>query len=340
MSKTKKKTVYIIYTGGTIGMHKTTNGYVPAAGFLKQQMSQMPQFTQPDMPNYVLCELSPLFDSANVQVDDWNRIANEIKANYDKYAGFVVLHGTDTMAYTASALSFMLEDLSKPVILTGSQVPLFRTRNDARDNLINSILLACHYDIPEVCIYFNDRLFRGNRTQKVNAASFSAFASPNLAPLAEIGLHIELRKDLITRAATKPLRVQQLKPACIAFVRLFPGMSLEILKNVLQQPLQALVLSTYGSGNAPDNNPDFITQLSQANHHGTIIVNCTQCKKGRVDMKSYATGHALKEAGLISAVNMTPEAALTKLYYLFSKNLSNDSIKQQFQTNLRGELDP
>jgi len=290
------------------------------------------------MPAYQIKEYQPLLDSSNMRLDDWNRIASDIANEYNNFDGFVIFHGTDTMAYTASALSFMLENLAKPVIVTGSQIPLSEVRNDAIDNVITSLWLAAHQPINEVCIYFNQRLLRGNRAQKVSAQRFNAFDSPNFPYLAEIGINITLRQELLLNPPKKAFRLQTLSPQFIANFRLFPGFTTTVLDFILQEPLRGLIFETYGAGNAQNNDPQFLKLLEAACKRGVIIVNCSQCQQGRVEMNQYATGHTLKLAGLISGQDMTPEAAHCKLLYLLSKNLDNQEVKGLMETNLCGEL--
>lgn len=333
-----RPSVYIAYTGGTIGMRRTSGGYAPAPGFLAERMARMPEFQSEQMPRYTIGEYAPLLDSANMTPDDWVKIAADLLAHYDEYDGFIVLHGTDTMAYSASALSFMLEDLGKPVILTGSQIPLVEIRSDARENLIGALLIAGQYAIPEVCLYFNHTLLRGNRTRKVDADDLRAFASPNLPPLGSAGIDITINWGLVRPRPTRPPHLQPLARPLIGSIRLFPGISAAIVRGFLQHPLEGLVLETYGVGNAPDQDPAFLAALREATDRGVVIVNCTQCLRGTVSMGAYATGSALERAGVISGYDMTPEAALTKLFYLFSRRLPIPAIKQLMQQDLRGEL--
>ena len=333
-----KKRILIINTGGTISCIKTSQGYEPVSNYIANALAEIPALRHPDLPEYAIKEYNPLLDSSNMTAKEWNHIGNDITNEYHNYDGFIVFHGTDTMSYTASALSFMLEHLGKPVIITGSLIPLSEVRNDAIENVITSLWLCAQQPINEVCIYFNQRLLRGNRTQKINAQQFNAFNSPNYPHLATIGINIELRHHLLLRKPTKKFKLQTITPNFIANFRLFPGFVSDVLDYILQQPLKGLILETYGAGNAQNNDPRFLSLLEAACQKGVIIVNCTQCQKGRVEMSHYATGNALKHAGLISGYDMTPEAAHCKLLYLLSKNLSIPEVKKLMETNLCGEL--
>lgn len=337
-----KKRLLIINTGGTIGMRRTDQGFSPDSNLLDQQLAeiigkwsnQMPEF---DVHNYV-----PLLDSANFRPVDWLRIANDILEHYEDYDAFLILHGTDTMAYTASALAFMLKGLQKNIILTGSQLPLSLRRNDARENLITAMIIASEYRVPEVSVLFGDVLLRGCRTTKTSATSFAAFASPNAPPLGTIGTQIRVFEDRVYELATAdaPFSIQPIKNAAVATLRLFPGMDSRVLENLLQTPLQGLVLESYGSGNGPSNDQQFLETLHQATQRGVVIVNLSQCRHGSIAHRDYATGRALSDAGLVSGVDMTIEAALTKLMYLFSRDLSIKEIRDAIPRNLVGELTP
>ncbi len=332
-----RKHIYIAYTGGTIGMKPSKQGYVPAAGFLADTLKNMPEFHRSEMPLFTLHEYDNLIDSSDMNPSDWQRIADDIANNYHKYDGFIILHGTDTMAYTASALSFMLEDLSKPVIVTGSQIPLAELRSDGQVNLLNALYVAANYPIAEVGLFFNNRLLRGNRSRKVDADGFSAFDSPNFPPLLEAGINIRVKAGTLATQSSHTLTVSSVKAQPIGMVSLYPGIAPEVIKNTLQQPVNALILLSYGVGNAPQN-PELIAQLKYAKTREIPVLNCTQCMRGRVNMGGYATGHGLQEVGVLSGSDMTPEAALAKLHYLLSKGLTYQDISKKLTQNLRGEL--
>ncbi|MCV2884235.1 asparaginase [Aestuariibacter sp. AA17] len=333
-----KKQIYVAYTGGTIGMRPSSQGYIPVAGYLSETLKNMPEFHREEMPDFTIHEYESLIDSSDMQPTDWQQIADDIAQHYDQYDGFIILHGTDTMAYTASALSFMLENLTKPVIVTGSQIPLSELRSDGQVNLLNALYIAANYPIPEVTLFFNNKLFRGNRSRKVDADGFDAFDSPNFEPLLEAGINIETRMP-IEALTPKPLKVSSVKSQPIGVVTLYPGISPEVIRNTLMQPVKALILLSYGVGNAPQSDA-LLSQLKQANEKEIVVLNCTQCLRGKVNMGGYATGSALKHAGVVSGTDMTPEAALAKLHYLLSKGLSFNEVREALTQNLRGELTP
>ncbi len=335
-----KKRLYIAYTGGTIGMQRTAEGYAPAPGFLAEQLAALPELAHPHMPDYTLHEYTPLLDSSNMTPADWARIAQDIADHYHEYDGFIVLHGTDTMAYSASALAFMLRGLRKPVIFTGSQIPLCEIRSDGRAHLITAMLLAAQAPLAEVALYFGNQLLRGCRATKVDATGFAAFSSPNFPPLGDVGIGITLRHEALwpPPPPDQPLDVAPLKPVRVAALRLFPGIPAEIVANILRPPLRGLILEAYGVGNAPTNDAELMAALEEASARGVIIAVCSQCLRGRVDLGGYATGSALARIGAISGYDMTPEAALTKLIYLLSQDLPTNEVKRLFQTNLRGEM--
>jgi L-asparaginase len=333
------KKIYIAYTGGTIGMRRSRDGYTPAPGYLQDLMEQMPELADPEMPGYAINEYAPLIDSSDMHPRNWMAIARDIKANYDRYDGFVILHGTDTMAYTASALPFLLRGLRKPVILTGGQLPLCQVRNDSRENLITAMLIAARYQLPEVVLFFGNRLLRGNRAVKVSADGFAAFDSPNLPPLGRAGLGIHIDWDLVLAAPGEgELDLASVKTAQVGVLRLFPGISADIVANLLAPPIQGVVLETYGVGNGPSSDAALLRAIKAAAARGVLIVNCTQCLQGRVHMGAYATGTALEQAGVISGYDLTTEAALAKMIYLFNQAYPLEKTIELMQTPLAGEL--
>ena len=336
-----RKRLYIAYTGGTIGMCRTADGYAPAPGFLAAQMAEMPELRDGRMPVYDINEYTPLLDSSNMTPGDWIRIGQDIVAHYDAYDGFIVLHGTDTMAYTASALPFLLQGLRKPVILTGSQIPLCEVRNDARANLITCMLIAAEHPVPEVCLYFGNKLLRGCRSVKVDADGLDAFESPNYPPLGTVGVDIEIDWSHVRAApASGTLTLAALAPKAttVGAFRIFPGLAPALLRNVLQPPLRGLVLETFGVGNAPDRDEAFLDAIREATGRGVVIVNCTQCLRGSVHQGEYAGGAALARAGVVSGYDMTAEAALCKLFYLFNSGCAAEEVKARIAEDLCGEL--
>ncbi|TPX55827.1 hypothetical protein PhCBS80983_g04998 [Powellomyces hirtus] len=287
---------------------------------------------------YSILEYEPLLDSSNMTMIDWVKIATDIEVNYMLFDAFIVLHGTDTMAFTASALSFMLENLGKTVILSGSQVPLAEVRNDAVDNLLGALTIAGHFVIPEVGLFFNNKFYRGNRTSKVDAVEFNAFDSPNLRPLVNVGINIDVAWGDILRPTTiAKFRSHKEMEASVATLRLFPGITEATVRAFLSPPIKGVVLETYGSGNAPNNRPDILLALKEASDRGVVIVNCSQCKRGLVT-DLYATGKALLQIGVVPGSDMTPECALTKLSYLLGKKHTPTECRNLIRRNLRGEL--
>ncbi|GAN10274.1 60 kDa lysophospholipase-like isoform X2 [Mucor ambiguus] len=287
---------------------------------------------------YSILEYAPLLDSCDITMSDWVRIAGDIKENYQLYDAFIVLHGTDTMAYTASALSFMLEELGKTVIITGSQVPLTEVRNDAVENLLGALTVAGHFVIPEVSLYFGKKLYRGNRTSKISAVDFEAFDSPNIPSLVDVGINIDVKWPLVLRPTqiAKFNVCQKLNPN-VGSLRLFPGINDSTIRAFLAPPLQGVVLETFGAGNAPAH-PALLAALKEASDRGVVIVNCTQCRKGLVT-DAYATGKQLSAIGVVPGADMTPECALTKLAYLLGKTPNNPGhVRKMMTRNLRGEL--
>ncbi|MGL1959083.1 MAG: asparaginase [Colwellia sp.] len=334
-----KKKIYVAYTGGTIGMKESAQGFVPVKDHLTNSINALPEFHRLEMPDFTIHEYHPLIDSSNMTPSDWQRIGDDIKTNYDDYDGFVVLHGTDTMAFTSSALSFMFENLTKPVIVTGSQIPLSQLRSDGQVNVLNALYIAATYPINEVGLFFNNTLFRGNRCIKAYADGFNAFDSPNFAPLLEAGINIRLIEGKLSpdEKTTTPLVLTNITPQPVGVVHLYPGINSQLIENVIRQPVKALILLSYGVGNAPQD-VELLNCLAKAKQQGIVVVNCSQCLKGTVNMSGYATGKALSEAGVISGHDMTLEAALTKLHYLLSQDYNYEQLCSLMAQNLRGEL--
>ncbi|PPQ64101.1 hypothetical protein CVT24_008918 [Panaeolus cyanescens] len=300
--------------------------------------SKVPGTNKHKSIRYAILEWDPLLDSSNMDLDGWIRIATEIELNYSSFDAFVILHGTDTMAYTSSALSFLLEDLGKTVILTGAQIPLSQLRNDAVDNLMGALTIAGHYIIPECCLYFNHTLFRGNRVTKMSSYDLSAFNSPNFPPLVNVGIDIVVNwNDVIRQTGLRKFRAHKSMTPHVATLRLFPGISASTIKAFCQEPILGVVLETFGAGNAPSK-PEIREALKEACERGVIIVAITQCTKGTVS-DAYETGRILQQAGVIPGSDMTPECALAKLSYLLSKTeLSVKEIRDLISIPLRGEL--
>ena len=334
-----KNKVLIIYTGGTIGMKKTENGYAPVSGFFGSAIAEIPDLSREGVPAWDLLEMSPLLDSSDMTVREWNEIAKCIYDSYSDYDGFVVLHGTDTMAYTASALSFMLEGLDKPVILTGSQIPLSEVRSDGRDNLITSLIIAGEGVVREVCLYFSGKLLRGNRAMKMSADDLVAFDSPNYPHLADVGITIRYNYSAIGGYPAIPRALRTLDSVPIGVLKVFPGIQFGLFESIMTDKLSGIVLETFGAGNIPSGGTEqLIPIISCAFASGTVITVASQCPSGTVSLGAYETSSGLKAAGAVSALDMTTEAAVAKLYYLFSKGIEKEKIKTMMEQSLRGEL--
>lgn len=336
-----KKRICILYTGGTIGMVLTENGYSPKEGYFSEALNKIPDLNAQIMPSWDVIEFSPLLDSSNIALDQWTQIGRSIKEKYNDYDGFVVLHGTDTMAYTASALSFMLENIGKPVILTGSQIPLCEIRSDARDNLITSMLIAAEGKVKEVCLYFGNNLLRGNRSTKISADGLIAFDSPNFPHLAEAGINIKYNENLLFMPDNKkPFCLREFQQISIGVLKIFPGIQFNLFESIMTEQLNGIVLETFGAGNIPSYDNALLPIIKKAFDHGAIICVCSQCQQGTVKLGTYETSSALTNAGAVSGADMTTEAAVAKLYYLFSQGYSKNKITKLMETNLRGELSP
>jgi len=343
MKNNKDISLLIIYTGGTIGMvHDPQTGSLMPIDF-RHISDHVPELRK---SGYDLNSVSfdPVKDSSNIDPGVWVKIAEIIEENYNDFDGFVVLHGTDTMAYTASALSFMLENLSKPVILTGSQLPIGLLRTDGRENLITAIEIAAAKEnglptVPEVCIYFDNKLTRGNRTTKMSAEHFDAFYSPNYHLLAEVGLHLKYFNNLISYPAKdQKLITHKQFDTNVAILKLYPGINRKFLQSVTKtEGLRGLIIETFGSGNAPTYQW-FLDDLKQYIDNGGIILNVTQCHGGSVEMGLYETSRLMLAFGVISGKDITSEASVTKLMHLLGRYSSREKVVQALNESLAGEI--
>ncbi len=340
-----RSSILIIYTGGTIGMKTDAESGALVPFDFSGIYEEFPSLKRLNV-DIEVHTLSPVIDSSNVSPENWVILAELIRDNYDRYDGFVVLHGTDTMSYTASALSFMFENLAKPVVFTGSQIPIGVLRTDGRENLITAIEIAGardaegHPEVPEVSLYFQNHLFRANRTTKRDAEALSAFYSFNYPPLADVGVNITYHRNLIRHPERydEPLRVATNLSRAITIIKLFPGLNEDILRAMLAvDGLKAVILETYGAGNAPTSEW-FIRLIREAIERGIIVLNITQCKGGCVAMELYETGLRLLQIGVVGGYDMSTEAAATKLMYLMGLELPLDETKSLLGSPLRGEF--
>ena len=340
-----KSSILLIYTGGTIGMKVDPNIQALKPFDFSQILAEVPELAK------FACRIDsytfdPLIDSSDVEPSLWTSLAGIIESHYDSYDGFVILHGTDTMAYSASVLSFMIEGLTKPVIFTGSQLPIGVPRTDGKENLISAVEIAAAKDkeghalVPEVCIYFDNMLMRGNRARKINSDNFRAFHSENLPPLAEVGINIKYNTQLIRKPDSwdlKPTFHKHLDTR-VSILKMHPGITPDVVKHILCSPeTRAVIMETYGAGNAPTKEW-FIDIVKEAAAMGKILMNVTQCIAGSVNMDIYATGKSLKEAGVVNGYDSTTESALAKLFYLMGLFQDNLLVKSMLELDLRGEI--
>lgn len=343
MSISSKSSVLLIYTGGTIGMKEDPGNQALRPFDFNSLMEEVPELHKFALriDSYTF---DPLIDSSDIEPGMWQKLARIILENYDAYDGFVVLHGTDTMAYSASALSFMLENLGKPVIFTGSQLPVGRPRTDGKENLISAVEIASSREadgsptVPEVCIYFNSLLLRGNRSTKVDATGFEAFRSPNLPPLAQAGIDIRYNRDLIRRPGDGPFSIRCGLDTRVSILKVHPGITRQVVEDILLGPMtRAVIIETYGCGNAPSRDW-FLDIVKESSRRGKILLNVTQCLRGLVNMDLYATGRTLKDAGVVCGRDITTESALGKLFFLMGNSDDNETVKAQLEKDLRGEM--
>lgn len=345
ISPREKSSLLLIYTGGTIGMKEDPSIQALRPFDFSQILAEVPELRKfaYRIDSYTF---DPLIDSSDIEPSSWQTLAGIIERNYDSYDGFVVLHGTDTMAYSASALSFMIEGLTKPVIFTGSQLPIGVPRTDGKENLISAVEIAAAKDtdghalVPEVCICFDNVLMRGNRTTKINSSNFRAFRSENYPPLAEAGISIRYSSELIIKPSDwnrRPLFHKDIDTR-VSILKIHPGITPQVVRDILcSRESRAVIIETYGAGNAPSKGW-FIDLVKEAEQMGKVLLNVTQCIAGTVDMDIYATGKCLKEAGVLNGYDSTTEGALAKLFHLLGRYPDNAEVKNHIEDNLRGEI--
>ncbi len=345
------KNICVIYTGGTIGMRAAGSGdesesLAPAAGFLSHQienMSELKQSSAGEKIDFALIEYAPLLDSSDMTPKSWVKIATDIEKRYHEFDGFIVLHGTDTLAYTASALSFFVEGSRKPIVVTGSQLPFGVPRSDARNNIVSAFQVAAEMppELAQVCVVFGSRILRGNRCTKVSAIAYDAFNSPRYPLLGTVGIDINYNENCEPLTPPAEMRVQTQSPdnETIAVVRIFPGFSHEIIRSLSTNPkLKGIVLEAYGTGNGPSGDAQFLSAITAARAKGIVIVVVAQPLEGIVQFDNYAVGSALRQAGAVSGKDMTTEAALAKLYYLISLGLGAKQIEERIRLPISGEM--
>ena len=334
-----KKKILMIYTGGTIGMKPAENGYLPSNTDFKDTVASIRDLFHEGMPQLEVIQFDPLLDSSNIGIAEWNRIGQCIADHYDNFDGFVILHGTDTMSYSASALAFMLENLDKPVVFTGSQIPLCEIRSDGYNNMTTSVLIASGDQIREVCIYFDGKLLRGCRSTKTSSSQFAAFGSPNCDILADVGVSIKYHSVNGYPKRKGPFSFHPFAQIPAGIIKMYPGIQIGWYDDLISQKMKGTVLETFGAGNVPDQQGDALNSIiSNARKKGSYVVVCSQCIQGTVSFGAYQTSRSLITSGALSGQDMTSEAALTKLIYILSYYQDEDEIVTLMSSNLRGEL--
>lgn len=330
------KRILLLYTGGTVGMVSSDEGYVPSAGFEQRFREQLGQ-SMDQLPEFDVIEFDRLIDSSNLQPSDWRYMAQQLTQYWDQYDGFVVLHGTDTMAYTASALSFMLQGIDRPVIVTGSQIPLVQPRSDALSNVVTSTLLAARDEICEVVLYFDGKLLRGNRASKAHSTSFNAFDSPDFPALGDIGIYFQFREELLLPPGDFNPVIPEYNPESVVIFPIYPGLQASTIESLLTPSLRGLILLNYGVGNPPDKNLALMDQFKKAIDQDVIIVNLSQCRQGPVVQGAYSTGAVFNQMGVIGGSDLTLEAAFTKLHWLLAQDLPVSKVRELLTQSLCGE---
>lgn len=336
-----KQHILVIYCGGTIGMTASAQGFVPARNFADALKQHLPD--DHSLPRYTLLELEELIDSSNIRCDHWLLLAQLLQDNWHNYDGFVLLHGTDTMAYTASMLSFLLAGQDKPVVITGAQIPLSQPGSDGLDNFLNSLVVASQPQLTEVCICFNQRILRGNASTKVSSSAMDAFNSPNQGDLGRVrsqGSQVDIELDLtkLRKSSDNAIHLPNLRPERVAVLRLFPGMTGQMLAN-LSANAEGLVIQSYGAGNFPDANQSVMEALRKLQQQNRVVVNISQCNHGGVKQSTYASGAVLNPLDVVDGGTMTLEAAFCKLHYLLATETTADNVRSKMAEDIRGELE-
>lgn len=331
--------VLVLHTGGTIGMEPSAQGYRPMRGFAERLDAEMRLHAGKQLPHFDVLELDQPIDSANLRPSNWGRMASLLLAHWDAYDGFVVLHGTDTLAWSASALSFMLRGTNKPVIFTGSQIPLVQVRSDALTNLEAALLLASRHPVHEVGVFFGRQLLRGNRCSKLSSDRFDAFGSPNCLPLADVGIDIRVHRELLLPASERQFVVPEFDNEAVSVLTIHPGVSARMLEALVSgERTRGLILRSYGAGNVPDIDRELMAALERVLARGLVVLNITQCLSGSVAQGAYATSAALSRLGVVAGADMTLEAAFAKLHFLLATEPDPARIRARISTPLCGEL--